>query len=264
MQHLPTDRLAALADEPPTTAERAHLDGCVECSRERAAHERLLAMAREVPADAGRLAMPLTRWSALGEALRAEGLVRDEGTLGIGAPSSHGRRGDALRRARPLIFRIAAALLLVVGGTALGRLSAGTSPFPTGAPVAASDVAPQPGERARAVPASLTIDSLLPAFSSVEEARLAQARYETAFQHAAAYIAAHEAGSPDAAAEDHEAVQARLTALDGTVQAMRRAMRVAPADPVINGYYLTSLGHREATIRALGAALPAAERLSTF
>ena len=36
MQHLDTDRLAALADESPTAEESAHLATCVACRRERA------------------------------------------------------------------------------------------------------------------------------------------------------------------------------------------------------------------------------------
>jgi hypothetical protein len=41
-------------------------------------------------------------------------------------------------------------------------------------------------------------------------------------------------------------------------------MAEAPADPVINGYYLTTLGQREATLRAINTAAPSTERLSSF
>jgi hypothetical protein len=34
MLHLPADRLAALADESPTPAELAHLEGCAACHEE--------------------------------------------------------------------------------------------------------------------------------------------------------------------------------------------------------------------------------------
>ena len=38
MLHLSTDRLAALGDEQPTSAEAAHLATCEVCARERAAY----------------------------------------------------------------------------------------------------------------------------------------------------------------------------------------------------------------------------------
>ena len=34
MLHLDADRLAALADEPPTPEEREHLAACAACARE--------------------------------------------------------------------------------------------------------------------------------------------------------------------------------------------------------------------------------------
>jgi hypothetical protein len=41
-------------------------------------------------------------------------------------------------------------------------------------------------------------------------------------------------------------------------------MRQAPHDPVINGYYLTTLGQREATLRQLSTVLPASLRPNSF
>jgi hypothetical protein len=41
-------------------------------------------------------------------------------------------------------------------------------------------------------------------------------------------------------------------------------MREAPHDPVINGYYLTTIGQREATLRQLNTALPASLRLTSY
>ena len=38
----------------------------------------------------------------------------------------------------------------------------------------------------------------------------------------------------------------------------------APADPVINGYYLTTVGQREATLRQLNTVLPASLRSNSF
>jgi predicted anti-sigma-YlaC factor YlaD len=44
---------------------------------------------------------------------------------------------------------------------------------------------------------------------------------------------------------------ARLAALEGIVLSTRAALEAAPADPVINGYYLTAMGQREAVLRQI-------------
>src|SRR5438105_9391912 len=86
MQHLDTDRLAALADEAPTEAETAHLASCAACRHERDAFVALLALAQR-EGGVARLApdvvapprgggTPLSSWDTLAPALRAEGLIR--------------------------------------------------------------------------------------------------------------------------------------------------------------------------------------------
>jgi hypothetical protein len=45
---------------------------------------------------------------------------------------------------------------------------------------------------------------------------------------------------------------------------MRQAMNDAPYDPVINSYYLTTLGQREATLRQINTTLPTGVRLNSF
>ncbi len=42
------------------------------------------------------------------------------------------------------------------------------------------------------------------------------------------------------------------------------ALNEAPYDPVINGYYLTTLGQREATLRQLNTVAPASMRLMSY
>jgi hypothetical protein len=44
---------------------------------------------------------------------------------------------------------------------------------------------------------------------------------------------------------------ARLAALEGIVLTTRAALEAAPADPVINGYYLTAIGQRDAVLRQI-------------
>jgi hypothetical protein len=99
-------------------------------------------------------------------------------------------------------------------------------------------------------------------FASIEEARLAQLHSEALYQQAAAFLAEHDTtgagdGSP-------VAYRSRLAALDQVISTTREAMRQAPHDPVINGYYLTTLGQREATLRQLNTVLPASLRANSF
>jgi hypothetical protein len=59
-------------------------------------------------------------------------------------------------------------------------------------------------------------------------------------------------------------MRARLAALDRTRDAMGEALNEAPYDPVINNYYLTTIGQREATIRRLNTVLPASMQMVRY
>src|SRR5437762_14003935 len=74
MLHLPTERLAALADEEPSSVEAEHLAVCARCVAERAVYRRLLA---EADAERHRLAPPLTTWEGVSAGLRRVGVLRD-------------------------------------------------------------------------------------------------------------------------------------------------------------------------------------------
>ena len=102
---------------------------------------------------------------------------------------------------------------------------------------------------------------VLPEFSSVDEARTALQRYEFAYQLAARYLADHDS---TARVGDTDAYRTRLAALDRAGRAMSDALREVPYDPVINGYYLTTLGQREATLRQLDTSLPEGYRVRSF
>ncbi len=235
MLHLPSERLAALADESPDAAERLHLEACLECREERLAHQRVRALAAD---ERLRISPPLTSWDALAPALRAEGIVRAPRT----AWRFPARAG-----------RIAAALLLAVGGAAAGRWSAGAPVLPT-AGVGADSVF-----EVGAVPISGTDRS----YASTQEAlaRLSAAQLE--YQRAAAFLAANDTSLAGSAAAP-DIYRTRLAALDEVTAATRAALDAAPADPVINQYYLTALNAREATLRQLGTALPDGSRLTRF
>jgi hypothetical protein len=50
--------------------------------------------------------------------------------------------------------------------------------------------------------------------------------------------------------------QARLDVLDQAVAATRAALYRAPQDPVLNQYYLTTLGARDLTLQQMGQVVP--------
>lgn len=236
MSHLPDERLAALSDEPPTQAELAHLAACELCASERAAYKSLRAVAST---EQKRIGSPLSNWESLAPALKADGII-DTGEWRVA------------RRPRPFAtvwLQAAAAVLIAIGGIAYGRYSAIGSVLPDGG-------RSQPSVRTEAF-----VDSA-PTFTNVQEARAAQDHYETLYQSAALYLAQHDTLelSPDSPA----AIRRRLATLDEVGQTVRQALSQSPGDPVINGYYLTTLNQREATLRQLNAALPAGVRVNSF
>lgn len=236
MLHLHTERLAALGDEVATPEEEAHLAACEACADERNAYRALVAMALAERVPFG---LPLTRW----DAIAAE--------LALPAPVIAAERGS--RRSGRWMLQIAAGLLLVVGGAMAGRMSAGAGLLPQGA--AAAPVTNTAGVE----PASL-LDSA--SFASVDEARAAQLRYEQGYQQAAAYLAQNDTAGFSGGSQ--VAYRSRLAALDRMLSTTSQAIREAPHDPVLNGYYLTTLGQREATLRQLNTALPASLRVNSF
>ena len=271
MSHLSADRLAALADhgEQPTAAESAHLAACRDCAEDRLAHGALVAGAR---AERAMIGQPLTDWGSLSVVLRAEGLIAASPAAGRG-PMMH--RGvpaipDAavVARRRRILARTtqaAAAIVLLVGGALLGRMSAVSGPMALvvapRVPAVAAGPALGPASAPPADGVRPTAEELIPEYRSAAEAQAALARYEVAYQHAAAWLAGRDAAAQLDSPDDY---RTRLVALERAGRTMREAMEEAPYDPVITGYYLTTLGQREATLRQLNVSLPASERLNSF
>jgi hypothetical protein len=249
MSHLSTERLAALGDEEPTAAEAAHLLACADCARERSAYRTLVAMAH---AERDAIGIPLTRWDSIASALASEqptagpALVAREPVL-VGA-----RRGRPVRLMRWPV-QAAAGLLLLAGGAVAGRVSAGAPLLPVG-------VARVANGSARATPTARERDSVT--FASVEEARAAQSRLESQYQQAAAFLAEHDTAG--ATEYNPGMVRSRLAAIDQMISTTSAAMREAPHDPVINGYYLSTVGQREVALRQLNTALPTSLRSNSF
>ena len=241
MSHLPTERLAALADDAPTTEELAHLASCELCARERANYTVLLANAGE---EYSRIGAPLTSWESLRRALLDDGIIdagRADHVVSFG-----GRRRSGMRA----VWQAAAAVLLVAGGVAAGRLTAGVGNRAADSGSSGAVVAPN-NNPAQAV-----------AFSDVDEARRGLRQGEALYQSATAYLAAHDTTLE--AQDSPAAMRTRLAALDVVDETMREAMHHAPADPVINSYYLNAIGQKEATLQQLNAVLPRSASINSF
>jgi len=239
MSHLPDERLAALIDEPPTPAELTHLASCERCAAERAAQRSLREMAR---GHGARIGEPLTTWESLAPVLRADGII-DTGEWRV---ARRPRLWDSVW------LQTAAAILIALSGIAYGRYSAVGSILPESSH-GSSEIA----GTGRVGGADSTVS-----FSSVDEARAAQERYQTLYESASMYLAAHD--SSLVTPESPAAMRRRLATLDEVGATVRQALTESPGDPVINGYYLTTLEQREATLRQLNAVLPVGIRVGSF
>jgi hypothetical protein len=188
-------------------------------------------------------AMPLTDWDSLSARLRAEGLIRTS---------------VMSRMTSSPWMKIAAGLVLAVGGAAVGRATANAPE----AQAVASTVAAPASEVASPASETATLASDRAVFSSAEEAWAVLNRAGDEYQRASAYLSERNNEIPMAPTTDQ--YRTRLAALDNVMTEMRDAMREAPQDPVINQYYLATVGAREATLRQLGTVLPASARLNRF
>ena len=269
MSHLSAERLAALDAGATTPEEGAHLASCAACASEREAYRRVAALAAD---ERTRLAPPLTDWSTLSAALRDDGVLVERDGEKV-APTVRRASTPTARRVAGQRWgmRAAAAALLALGGMAAGRASAGVPPVPgfaVATPVSGSGASGVPVP-ARAIGRTVSVTTAT--FRSTTDALVALARAEAQYQLAAAFLLEHDSTGRGAAAarasldEDSSSVyRARLVALDNVMAASREALYEAPHDPVINRYYLATVGAREATLRQLNTALPAGARLTRY
>jgi len=248
MLHLDPERLAALADDEPTAAEVVHLAECVECAREREAHRALHTMAARERATV--VQPPLSEWSSLRAQLVEDGLL---------ASADDKRSGRVGARWRPWL-NAAAAVLLVLGGGAVGRWSAYAGQ--RGAMRGSSQVAnAQRGSGAVLTASSPATDTAL-TFHSMEEALATLRVAERTYRSAVTYIAAQDT-SADTQVSPQQ-FRTRLAALDRVSGAALAAVNEAPHDPVINQYYLSTVSARQATLRQLDRALPSGVKLVSY
>lgn len=188
---------------------------------------------------------PLTNWDSIAAELRSNGLIKE-------------RWGGSSTR---LLMQIAAALALVAGGTAIGRYTARSNPSTVAATPSAS-ASPVAGN-----PAALNVSTNAatirePEFKSADEAWAVLNRAGEEYQRASAYLSASNNEIPLPNSTD--TYRTRLAALDQAMGSMRTALHEAPHDPVLNQYYMATVGAREATLRQLGTTLPAGRSLNRF
>jgi hypothetical protein len=166
-------------------------------------------------------------------------------------------------------MQAAAAVVLVAGGAAIGRYTASESSGQS-SPAQVSDVSNSSGQNGGAITdgesqssgnattASMTTSE----FQSPEEAWATLNRAGEEYQRASAYLSASNTEVPMPTNPD--TYRTRLAALDNVMSDMRAALHESPQDPVINQYYLATVGAREATLRQLGTTLPAGAKLNRF
>lgn len=267
--HLTPERLASFDDAPFSADEQTHLAACASCRAELAAVASLVAMAGTWGQDAPAANAPrLVEWETIAAGLRNERVTSsaDEASdvMAPGLPASL-RAGGGLaavpahqaprvRRAfAPLLRRAAAALLLVGGGAIAGRVSGELSTGRTSGASLADASAGVVAESLAGVAASARTAAFgnEEEFRTVDEATGVLYRAQRDYERASLWLA-----SNDTTMRDSEVYRARLAALDQMMAASRAALRDAPQDPVLNHYYLAAYTAREATLQALGGALP--------
>jgi hypothetical protein len=191
-----------------------------------------------VARERDRGAPALTNWDSISLQLREEGLIRDQSS-------------------RPAIrpwMQMAAGITLAIGGAAVGRMS-----------VRSESAASTPTQSVASQPASNTslASNQQAQFKSTDEAWDALNRAGEEYQRASAFLSATNSAVP--MPNNPSQYRTRLAALDNVMTEIRGALKEAPQDPVINQYYVTTVGAREATLRQLGTTLkPAGVSLSRF
>ena len=174
-----------------------------------------------VAAERERQQPPLNDWRTIAARAREEGLIRESSSGGWGS-------GQPWMRA-------AAAVLLLIGGIAIGRTTIAL-PSATGSSSAVN------GSTSQSTAAVTTGDA---SFASVEEASASLDRAARDYERASRFLAANNTSGSN---NDSSAIYtARLAALDQVVNATENALQTAPHDPVINQYYLATVGARVAT-----------------
>jgi len=211
MEHLTPDTLARLVDERPSPNEREHLEACSRCAEE----FRALSIQSDALGGLASLRPPSGDWESLEARLVSEGLIRTTETFR--------RFGFA---AAPAWMQAAATAVIFLGGTGFGlALTRGAGPDGL-----SSDGTP-------------TVSQI----SSAEEAVRAVEASEHAYMQALVQYRRLTGGNDEPRIE----ALSRVTALEGLLAASQEAVRLAPADPVFNGFLVNVLAERQEVLRQI-------------
>ena len=212
MEHLTHDTIARLVDERPSAGEREHLKTCSRCAEEFQA----LTLQSDALGGLAALRPPPGDWESLEARLVSEGLIRP--------PETFRRFGFA---ATPAWMQAAAALVVFLGGTGFGlALTKG----------ATDGLSPEG--------MSLPVSQI----SSAEEAVRAVEFAEQAYMQTLVRYRQLTGGSDGPRISDP---LSRVTALEGLLAASQEAVRLAPADPVFNGFLVNVLAERQEVLRQM-------------
>ena len=221
MGHLTREDLARIVSEEPSSPEWEHLEFCPVCQSE------LMALKEQTDAMGALpdLRPPPGDWEALEARLASEGLIR---TSGLALRTSRFRTSGW--------FQAAAALVLFLGGTALGSRGAAE---PTGDPVAVRPA----GSESALIPASVQV----PTANTLDDALRIRNLTERHFRDALVqYRQLYEAqGQPSYDGDP----TSRLVALQAMIAGAQAGVQQAPADPFINGVLASALAERDVLLQ---------------
>ena len=244
---------------------------CAICRAERDAFAALARLAaQDGYAMTSSQAPRLSDWESLSVVLRAEGMLTSASDHGVpetplvvraldGSTERIERTVKAGRSAltpsigrptagMPMWMRSVAALALLAGGMAGGRMSANTTLNPFAAVASAASAT-------SSIASSTTFRSTslggADTFGSVEQATAVLSKAQSEYERASLWLAAN-----DTTVHASDVYRARLAALDQMMAASRAALREAPQDPVLNNYYLAASTARETALQQLSSALP--------
>ena len=218
MEHLTLEALSRLVDETPSRSERRHLADCEICSTELDLVRQQTEALRSLPA----MRPAPGDWEALEAQLEEEGLIRGGDIV---------RTGARLFGVRRSWMQAAAALVLFGAGGALG------------AALAPSDGTL--GSSARLVdPATLTVAEAATSEQAAERVRSAEQQYYAAVVRYRELTRGSDAARPD---------PGRFAAIDALVAASQAAVQQAPDDPFLNGFLVSAVAERQATLRRISS-----------
>jgi hypothetical protein len=227
MPHLTLETLARLVDETPSAAEATHIEVCDAC---RTTLETLRADVETLNALPP-LEPPPSVWQKIANRARAEGLIRAPAQV----PVTSWRAG---------LIRIAASVLIFATG-----LASGIAFTSIDRRALAPDEATQMTQAGVGPVVDLGTEFLTARQPrNAEEAERLVREVEAVF-----YYAVSRNADLDPIAPPSDELFTRLAALESMVSIAGTALDQAPADPVLNGFYLTALAQRDASLTKIAA-----------